>query len=154
MAATKSMRKDLPLGVTIEVRDRCVCMHLNRAARAIGRRFDEAFRPFGLTNGQFSVMMALNRPDKPRLGDVAKLLAMDRTTLTAALKPLERSGLVAISVDPKDRRGRLLSLTAAGRALLARAVPVWRATHDEVDRLLRAGTHDRLRADLKALSQG
>jgi DNA-binding MarR family transcriptional regulator len=147
-----TMRDDLPLAVTHEVRDRCLCLHIQRAARAIGRRFDEALRPHGLTNGQFTLLMALNRPQPPRIGDLAPLLVMDRTTLTANLKPLERRGLVDVVVDPEDRRSRRVRITDAGRDLLAGALPVWRATHDEVDRLLPAGDPDRLRADLVALS--
>src|SRR5437660_11372104 len=88
----------LPFEVTITVRDTCLCLHLQRAARAIARRFDEALRPLGLTNGQFSLLMSLNRPEPPTIGAVAALLAMDRTTLTAALKPLERRGLVRAAV--------------------------------------------------------
>lgn len=94
--------------------------------------------------------MALNRPQPPPMGPVAALLAMDRTTLTAALKPLERRGLVTVSRDPRDGRGRLLSLTPEGRALLAAAVPVWTREHAEVDRLL--NDPERLRADLRALA--
>jgi DNA-binding MarR family transcriptional regulator len=147
-----SMRGDLPLTVTHEVRDRCLCLHVQRAARAIARRFDEALRPYGLTNGQFSLLTSLNRPEPPRIGDVAPLLAMDRTTLTANLKPLERRALVDVVVDPKDKRSRRLQLTDAGRDLLVAALPVWRATHAEIDRLLPDADPDRLRADLLALS--
>src|SRR5689334_11458821 len=91
--------KDLSYGTTIRVRDTCLCLHLQRAARAIARRFDEALRPAGLTNGQFSLLMSLNRPEPPTISSVAHLLAMDRTTLTAALKPLARHGLVKIVID-------------------------------------------------------
>jgi DNA-binding MarR family transcriptional regulator len=147
-----TMRDDLPLAVTHEVRDRCLCLHIQRAARAIGRRFDEALRPHGLTNGQFSLLMALNRPRPPRIGDLAPLLAMDRTTLTANLKPLERRGLVDVGVDPNDRRSRRVELTDAGRDVLVGAVPVWRTTHAEIDRRLPDADPDRLRADLVALS--
>ena len=79
------MSNRLPFETTIEVRDTCLCLHAQRAARALARRFDEALKPFGLTNGQFSLLMSLNRPEPPSLGPVARLLAMDRTTLTAAL---------------------------------------------------------------------
>lgn len=96
----------VPFETTLEVRDTCLCLHVQRAARALARRFDEALRPVGLTNGQFSLLMALNRPGPAAMGPVARLLAMDRTTLTAALKPLERLGLVAIEADPADRRSR------------------------------------------------
>src|SRR3954469_24189686 len=115
---------NVPFETTLLVRDTCLCLHTQRAARALARRFDEALRPVGLTNGQFSLMMSLNRPSPPTLGSVADLLAMDRTTLTAALKPLERRGLAQSVVDVQDRRARRLQLTDAGRALLAKATPI------------------------------
>jgi DNA-binding MarR family transcriptional regulator len=124
---------------------------VQRAARALARRFDEALRPIGLTNGQFSLMMSLNRPEPPGIASVATLLAMDRTTLTAALKPLQRRGLVKIAKDPSDLRGRRLSLTSAGKALLASAVPVWEQTHRDVEALLKDVDPDRFRSSLRAL---
>ncbi|HSP26121.1 MAG TPA: MarR family transcriptional regulator [Saliniramus sp.] len=147
-----SKQPKIPFETTIHVRDTCLCLHAQRAARALARRFDVALRPFGLTNGQFSLMMSLNRPAPASMGSVASLLAMDRTTLTAALKPLERRGLVAIAVDPNDKRGRLLSLTPEGVDLLAQAVPVWQREHGEIDGLLGDGDPDRLREDLRRIS--
>ena len=138
------MRADLPIEVTLEVRDRCLCLHLQRAARAGG--------PFNLTHGQYSLLVSLNRPHPPRISDVATLLAMDRTTLTANLKPLARRGLLAITPDPKDKRGRLLNLTDAGRDLLVQAVPVWRDTHDEIDQVLGRDDNEQLRSDLTDLT--
>jgi DNA-binding MarR family transcriptional regulator len=125
---------------------------VQRAARALARRFDEVLRPFGLTNGQFSLLMSLNRPEPPSMGPVASLLAMDRTTLTAALKPLERRGLVKVSQDPSDRRGRILTLTAKGQNLLTRAVPIWERTHLEIEQRIPDGDPDELRRSLRALS--
>jgi DNA-binding MarR family transcriptional regulator len=147
-----SKAREVPFETTRFVRDACLCLHLQRAARALARRFDEAFRPLGLTSGQYSLMMSLNRPEPPSIGSVASLLAMDRTTLTAALKPLQRRGLVTVMVDADDRRSRRLKLTGAGRALLARAVPVWRRTHAEIERVLPRAGPDRLRRDLLALT--
>ena len=143
---------DPPFEITLEVRDTCLCLHLQRAARAVARRFDAALRPLGLTSGQFSLLMSLNRPEAARIGHVSALLAMDRTTLTANLKPLERRGLVAVTADDADKRTRRLALTPAGRALLSAAVPVWRRTHVEIEHRLAGPTPDRLRADLRALS--
>ncbi len=147
-----SSRADVPFAVTIEVRDTCLCLHLQRATRAIARRFDEALRPLGLTNGQFSLLMSLNRPEPAGIQGVAALLGLDRTTLTANLKPLERRGLVRTVADGEDRRTRLLALTPDGRSLLAEAVPIWRREHAAIERLLPAGRADALRADLIALS--
>jgi DNA-binding MarR family transcriptional regulator len=138
--------------VTLQVRDTCLCLHLQRAARMVARRFDAALRPLDLTNGQFSLLMSLNRPEPASLGNVAALLAMDRTTLTANLKPLERRGLVQVRVDAADRRARRLALTPAGRALLAAALPVWQRTHAAIEALLPCSDTDRLRAELRALS--
>ncbi len=140
----------LPYAATIEVRDACLCLHVQRAARTLARRFDDALRPLDLTSGQFSLLMSLNRPAPPKMGVVASLLAMDRTTLTANLKPLERRGLLEAKVDPGDRRGRLLMLTDAGRDALRRAIPIWEATHGEVEGALAAP--DALRAGLRALA--
>ncbi|HEY2547211.1 MAG TPA: MarR family transcriptional regulator [Candidatus Acidoferrum sp.] len=142
----------MTLETTHLIRDCCLCLHVQRAARALARRFDEALRPIGLTNGQFSLLVSLNRPEPPGMASVAELLAMDRTTLTAALKPLRRRGLVRVTTDPDDRRGRLMKLTAKGRRALARAAPVWRKTHAAVEALLREGDGDRLRNNLRALS--
>ena len=147
-----SKATEVPFATTLFVRDTCLCLHLQRAARALARRFDDALRPLGLTSGQYSMMMALNQPTPPTIGAIASILCADRTTLTAALKPLKRRGLVTVMIDATDRRSRRLKLTAAGRALLARAVPVWRRTHAEIDRLVPDAGAERLRRDLRALT--
>ena len=145
------MSETVPFEITLEVRDTCLCLHVQRAARALARRFDEALRPVGLTNGQFSLLMSLNRPQPPAMRPVAELLAMDRTTLTAALKPLEREGLVRVVIDPNDKRSRLLILTDKGRETLATAVPIWRETHTAVEAGLPGLDACELRSALQAL---
>ena len=111
----------------------CLCLNAQRAARAVARRFDAAFRPLGITSGQFSILVALTRPQPWRVAELAEALAMDRTTLTAALKPLERDGLTRAAADPKDKRARLLTLTEEGRALAARALPVWAGVQEALE---------------------
>ena len=140
----------LSFATTIVVRDTCLCMHVQRAARALARRYDEALRPVGLTNGQFSVLMALNRPGGAGIRDVAQVLDMDRTTLTAVLKPLSRRGLVSDVADRADRRVRRLALTEPGRALLAIALPLWTRVQQDVAGQL--NDPERLRADLRGLA--
>ncbi len=144
--------KPLSREVTHHVRDHCLCLHVQRAARALARRFDEALRPLGLTQGQFSLLMSLNRPDPPTIGQVSAFLAMDRTTLTANLKPLERHGFVKVAVDRQDRRNRRLMLTAAGSRVLAEALPIWKKTHAALDTALAGNSPDNLRAMLTLLS--
>lgn len=144
------MLESLPLSVTHEVRDRCLCLHIQRAARALARRFDEALKPVGLTHGQYSLLMSLNR-SPPTIGETAFLLAMDRTTLTANLKPLERRGLLVQLPDQRDKRTRRLHLTDQGRDTLKQAVPIWRETHDEIDTLV-TNDIDGLKGDLVGLA--
>ena len=148
-----SKSTQVPYETTLMVRDCCLCLHVQRAARALARRFDETLRPLDLTNGQFSLLMSLNRPDSPAMAAVASLLAMDRTTLTAALKPLERRGLIEVAPDPMDRRSRRLTLTREGKRLLARAVPIWEMTHVAIEGQLSSVDPDHLRNDLRALSR-
>lgn len=139
---------------TLHVRDHCLCLAAQRAARALARRFDAALAPVGLTSGQFSLLMSLNRPEPPTVGSVAELLAMDRTTLTANLKPLQRRGLVDVVVDAKDRRSRRLSVTDEGRTVLAAAALIWTETHASVDAALEVADVDggQLRAALRAVA--
>ena len=138
-----------PSQQTLEVANSCLCLYAQRAARALARHFDEAFRPLKLTNGQFSLLMSLNRPEAPTVRETADFLAMDRTTLTALLKPLERRRLVAIAPDEKDRRKRRLRLTPAGHALLLDAYPIWQRAHAELETLV--SNAQPLRSGLKAL---
>ncbi|KAF0098168.1 MAG: MarR family transcriptional regulator [Rhodospirillaceae bacterium] len=137
---------------TLHVYDHCLCFAAQRAARALARRFDEALSPIGLTSGQFSLLTSLNQPEPPSMGSIAALLVMDRTTLTANLKPLEQRGLVEIAIDEADRRVRRLILTSAGRTVLQSAMPIWVDVHGEIDRLLPASDGRTLRRGLRALA--
>ncbi len=141
----------LPLDreTVVHVAETCLCLHTQRAARALARLFDRALAPFGLSNGQFSLLMALNRPEPPSIGGLAPFLAMDRTSLTAALKPLERRGLVRVRADKTDRRTRLIEITQDGVALLGAALPTWRETHAALDAALGGDAPDRLRSGLR-----
>jgi DNA-binding MarR family transcriptional regulator len=147
-----SKDKSVSFATTRHVHDHCLCFATQRAARALVRRFDEALRPVGLTSGQFSMLMSLNQPEPPTVGEVATLLGMDRTTLTANLKPLEREGLVESAIDPADRRGRLLVLTTAGKKTLKAALPIWTRTHAQIDERLMRADASSLRAGLRALA--
>src|SRR5262249_26270705 len=100
----------------------------------------------------FSLLMSLNRPQPATIGHIAGFLAMDRTTLTAALKPLRRAKLMAIAMDPDDARSRRLVLTPAGRALLRRALPAWKRTNAQAERSLPRLGPDHMRLNLRALS--
>jgi DNA-binding MarR family transcriptional regulator len=115
--------------IAVEVRDTCVCFAAQRAARELARRFDRAFADLGITNGQFSMMTAMGGMGRPKLGDLARFMGMDHATVTAAVRKLEKRGLVTVSEDGKDRRARRVSLTDEGVVTVERAVLVWRIEH-------------------------
>jgi DNA-binding MarR family transcriptional regulator len=142
----------VPHETTLLIRDSCLCLSVQRAARTLARRFDDALRPIELTNGQFSLLMSLNRPVPPKMGDIAQLLSMDRTTLTAALKLLERRALVATKPDDDDRRSQRIILTDAGHTLLFKALPVWKRHHAQLEKYL-GPSATRLREELEYLSR-
>lgn len=146
-----TLSNHIPLETVHEVRDTCLCLAVQRAARVLARRFDRALQPLGLTNGQFSLLMALNGPKPPTVSQLATFLAMDRTTLTAALKSLERRALVTSQTDMKDRRNRRLQITESGREMLLAALPVWRSEHAALDTALGEGRPELLRAGLRAI---
>jgi DNA-binding MarR family transcriptional regulator len=148
-----SSSDELSWDATRHVRETCLCIRVQRAARALARHFDDALRDYGLTHGQYSLLIGLNQDEPPIMSVVAAALAMDRTTLTANLKPLERNGLVRIAVDQKDRRSRRLIITTKGRATLKAAFPAWKAAHAEIDQSVGVTRVDRLRADLRAIAE-
>lgn len=123
----------LPLATVHAIRDSCLCLATQRAARLLARRFDRLFAPLGITNGQFSMMVALSGPWQPKLRDLADFLAMDHATMTAAIRTLERKGLVTLAPDPDDARIRRPRLTEAGRHVLLQAVPLWTEEHRKVE---------------------
>jgi DNA-binding MarR family transcriptional regulator len=145
------MSKTVPLDCANIVNDTCLCFHAQRAARTLAQRFDEVFRPLDLTSGQFSLLISLNRLYSPNMSKAAATMGMDRTTLTATLKPLKRRRLLVIRVYQADRRIRIITLTHAGRALLAKAIPLWRSAHARLEASLPGGDAERLRAQLLAL---
>ncbi len=122
-------RLDLELCATVG--KTCTANSLRRAARAVTGMFDDALRPTGLRISQLSILVALALAEEATVSRLAGMLALDRTTLTRNLAPLERRGFVE-TVSGGDARQRALRLTGEGRAALARALPVWRRVQGRV----------------------
>ena len=115
----------------------CICLNTQRAARTVARRYDAAFRPIGLTSGQFSILAGLNQQQPVALGVLAGALGLERTTLTRNLAPLEAGGLIR-SQAGEDRRARGILLTAAGQEKLRIAVPLWRSAQEAAQQALQS----------------
>lgn len=122
----------VPIETVREIRDQCLCLATQRAARVLARRFDRLFAPLGITNGQFSLMVALSGQWTPRLGELAEFLAMDHATMTATAKTLVKKGFIELEPDPEDARARRPKLTDEGRRTVASAAPMWAEEHRKV----------------------
>jgi len=144
------MRTETPTAQ--EIYAACVCLGVQRAARGVARRYDEALKPLGLTSGQFSILSSLLRESAEPIGALATLLGQERTTLTRNLRPLEAAGWVETEPDAKDARVRRVGLTEKGRELLRAAIPAWRAAQRDSGARLGEAGWDALRPLLGALA--
>lgn len=131
----------------------CICVAVQRAARVIGREFDTVFRTVGLSNWQFTLLTALAMGDPPTMRNLAEELALDKSTLTANVKLLEKRGLIATKSDSHDRRARRVHLTEAGRAVLDETIPLWEQVQAECLRRLGPAEAGSLRRSLATLSR-
>jgi DNA-binding MarR family transcriptional regulator len=116
----------------------CLCHNVRRAARAIVRRYDVALAPTGLTTGQFTILAAAAALSPLPIPVLREILAMDRTSLSRTLKPLENSGLIEISRGAGRRPGQV-TLTHDGAAAFHGASPLWRAAQADASQKLGAG---------------
>ncbi|MBS7541199.1 MarR family winged helix-turn-helix transcriptional regulator [Ancylobacter lacus] len=136
-----------------EVGRTCLCRRVQHASRHVGRRFDDAFRPVGINNWQFTMLMTLAAQASRTVNQIAADLGMDRTTTTKNLRPLERRGLIQIRVDDKDARVRRVSLTEAGEQLLAEALENWRVVNDGIAAALTPAQLEALRTALEVIAR-
>ena len=128
----------------------CVCLRVRRAARAVTRAYEEALKPGDLKATQFSLLAYLTLDPAASFADITEHMAMDQSTLTRNLRPLERRGLVSVRPGA-DRRTRSITLTAKGRRLYEEVLPLWQQVQSRVvERLGRSGWSD-LRSALDRL---
>ena len=94
--------------------------------------YEAAFAPLDLTGGQFSTLVAVAHAGSSAIHELAEHLVMDRTTMSRALRPLERRGLIRLESDPHDLRSKRVNLTPAGSDLLNRAIPLWQSVQNSI----------------------
>lgn len=128
----------------------CTCTNLRRAARAITYTYDEVLQACGLRVTQYSVLRAISKAGTASITELAEWLSLERTTLARNLKPLEKRGLIQV-LPGRDQRVRAVSLTAKGRQVFERAVPLWSRGQDKVRSHLGASRMDALMSILQQI---
>jgi DNA-binding MarR family transcriptional regulator len=121
----------------------CACANLRRAARAVTRIYNQELRATGLEVTQYTLLMALNATGERTQGELARILALDTTTLTRMLRPLKKRGWVAVE-SGTDRRQRLVRLTPSGKGKLLQSRPHWERAQGRLRKGLGAAAWSRM----------
>ena len=129
----------------------CLVLNTRMAARAVTRRYDKALRPFGITAAQFSILTSMVERPERSVTEMARSIAIDRTTLSRNLDLLVRKGLVSGHEADKGN-GRLVALTQEGNDLVQELLPHWREAQAEMRTLLVEPDLKTLVASLQKLS--
>jgi DNA-binding MarR family transcriptional regulator len=130
----------------------CACFNLRRASRAVTRLFDEILGAAGLRSTQFVALVAIQRDGSSTLPRLARMLGVDRSTLTRSLAPLSKAGYVTTrSAGPS--RVASVRVTPAGEAVLARCVPLWKDAQGRFEAKVGAANWKRLLAGLAEVSE-
>jgi len=106
--------------------DTCACTRLRTAARLMTRAYDAALRPAGLSAGQLAILAAVDVGKATSIAELSKRVAMDRSTLSRNLRPLEKIGWIRVGAEGW-KRSKTVHVTAEGRQRLARATALWEA---------------------------
>ena len=125
---------------------------LRRAARSLGRFYDDALGPTGLKSTQFGMLFQIHISDEPAVGTIAEALIMDLSALGHTLKPLIRDGYVETFPDKDDRRVKRVRLTPRGEAKLDEALKLWSVAQRQFEDKVGAEQAARLRAALAAVA--
>src|ERR1700741_2207819 len=112
---------------------RCNVTALRKATRHVSRLYDDMLAPCGLRATQRAILVYIARGGAPAMGELAAALVLDRTALNHNLKPLERDGLVAITVDDSDRRSKRVQLTKRGEARLIESSAAWKRAQERFE---------------------
>jgi DNA-binding MarR family transcriptional regulator len=112
-----------------ELLTECACFDLRRATRAVSRMYDDFLRDEGLNVTQFSLLRVIYAEKELSISMLGRYMVMDRTSITRALAPLERDGLIH-SRSGADKRIRIISVTNKGRKLVDDAEPKWRQAQE------------------------
>ncbi|MTJ80863.1 MAG: winged helix-turn-helix transcriptional regulator [Telmatospirillum sp.] len=131
---------------------RCNGTALRRATRRVSQLYDAVLAPSGLRSTQRSILAHIARAGSPSMGELATMLVLDRSALAHNLKPLDRDGLIAITVDPRDRRSRLVTLTGAGLQRLTASAALWQEAQRRFEEAFGADDAKVLRATLDRIA--
>lgn len=125
--------------------EQCLNLELRKANRVLSQLYDSYLQACGLKTSQFSILRAIRFLKKTTNSELQEVLVLDQTSLSRALKPLMRDGLIEANPGT-DRRQKELSLTAKGQALYKEAKAHWNKAQEYVSKTLGDESKERLLA--------
>ena len=132
----------------------CAYGNLRMIARAVGTIYEDALKPVDLRAGQLSLMWAILATEPVEMNRLGCVTLTDPTTLSRTVAKLRKAGWVSVRAD-RDGRKKVLTLSAAGRARFAAAMPRWEEAQQSVARLVSVtGIRALARRVHKAVSNG
>lgn len=102
----------------------CICTSLRQAALATSEFYDKALQPSGLKVTMYRLLRRAADAGRPNISELSRIVGLDRSTLGRNLRVLERQNLIRFEAA-EDERARVVVLTPAGEAALAKARPLW-----------------------------
>lgn len=142
--------KSLDVSKGLKAGQACACFNVRKTARVVTQLYDEVLRPTGLRITQFALLVATGGLGPVTVTRLAKMGAMDRTTLTRNLRPLEEQGFIRVE-SGEDRRERQVTLTPRGQQALAAAFPLWKDAQAKIVKGFGQERLQRLHAELAEL---
>lgn len=113
----------------------CIAVRLRMLNRVVTNLYDDALRPLGLKVSQLNILVVAAKLGTARPAEVCDTLLLDASTLSRNVERMQAHGWLEVVPD-EDRRAQPFRLTAAGRALLTKAVPLWEKAQEQSAELI------------------
>ncbi len=110
---------------------KCAGMRMRRASRIINEFYNRIMQSSGLHANQYAILVPPYLKPGMTLGELAKTVALDRTTLARDLKVLEDRGLIKLKKG-NDQRTREIHITGLGHQTMLKALPLWEKAQHQV----------------------
>jgi DNA-binding MarR family transcriptional regulator len=130
----------------------CASLNFRRTSRIVTRMYDTAMQESGVRSTQFAILVGIAKLQPVAMGNLAKVLMLDSSTLTRSLRLLEKEGMIEISTRAAMRQ-RFLKLTHSGQKALQRSLPLWRAVHARFVAAVGADYWLKLRNELESIAK-
>jgi DNA-binding MarR family transcriptional regulator len=113
----------------------CIAYRVRVLNRVITNLYDAVLKPFGITVNQTTILAMLNLVGKARPGEIGRQLYMEKSTISRNLGRMRKNGWIGVAAGDGGP-ARVVTVTPAGRKLLAALYPEWEKAQAAAARLL------------------